>query len=466
MYHLLGGTRGEQGMRTEPSPRKMTAVALLACALVASLIWAAHAAAATQISLDPVSPVPYGGTASVTGTFSADVPLPPGIELSVSVWEPPGVWTTDGTASVRGDGSFAYSSEPLYGITRLLFGFAGDASLEPTSASCDVSVAARLGAPSVPLIVTKGYGFEVTGTLEPRHEAGSYPVILYGYRYEAGGWVRKIAARAMAIDEGGKTRYSVTMSLPYAGTWAVRARHRDVDHADSWSPLSKPVTVRTLPDATIWNRDGVLTVPERMFHRSNARQMVIATGVDIGYKYGTLRFFEYRNGDWVQLFSAPCRFGRNGLINGVLRKTGSLTTPTGIWLMPSYVFGQHSSAPSGTRMPYRHITPRSYWSAVPNATYNTWVESSSYVYGEHLIHYTTTYEWALSTGYNALPNQRVIGRGTAIFLHCYGTGLTAGCVSTAPANMVKVFRLLDPAKRRVFAIGTLQGSKSASIYTY
>ena len=39
--------------------------------------------------------------------------------------------------------------------------------------------------------------------------------------------------------------------------------------------------------------------------------------------------------------------------------------------------------------------------------------------GEHLINYTRTYEYALSTGYNAKPNTSVYGRGTGIFLHVW-----------------------------------------------
>jgi L,D-peptidoglycan transpeptidase YkuD (ErfK/YbiS/YcfS/YnhG family) len=95
------------------------------------------------------------------------------------------------------------------------------------------------------------------------------------------------------------------------------------------------------------------------------------------------------------------------------------------------------------------------------------VESSRAVYGEHLIDYSTAYEWALSSGYNSPPNQRVFGRGTAIFLHCFrGSYLTAGCISVSASDMVRVFRRLDPAKRRAFAIGTNRTGTSTSIYAY
>jgi L,D-peptidoglycan transpeptidase YkuD (ErfK/YbiS/YcfS/YnhG family) len=39
-----------------------------------------------------------------------------------------------------------------------------------------------------------------------------------------------------------------------------------------------------------------------------------------------------------------------------------------------------------------------------------------------------------------------VRRGGGIFLHANGTGATAGCVSLARSDLLRVLRWLDPAK--------------------
>jgi len=206
-------------------------------------------------------------------------------------------------------------------------------------------------------------------------------------------------------------------------------------------------------------------LPLQMAQTLGAQQMVIATGSRLGSTTGTLRVFNLVDGSWVETLSVPARFGKKGLIDGARRKEGSKTTPTGIWRMPNWVFGTGSSAPIGTAMGYRRITSRSWWSRKPGRTYNTWVEARSWP-GERLATARSAYEFAVSTGYNQRPNRCVYGRGTAIFLHVRGSGLTAGCIAISRADMIRVCRLLDPASRPVFAVGTLQRGRSTSIWAY
>jgi L,D-peptidoglycan transpeptidase YkuD (ErfK/YbiS/YcfS/YnhG family) len=193
--------------------------------------------------------------------------------------------------------------------------------------------------------------------------------------------------------------------------------------------------------------------------------MVLVRGAKIGSTTGTLSVLNLINGAWVEQLSVPARFGRNGLIDGVARREGSGTTPTGIWLIPDYTFGTHAQAPAGTRMGYRQITPHSWWSSLAGASYNTWVEADSWT-GEHLADYPSAYEFAVSTGYNALPNESVYGRGSAIFLHVQGSGLTAGCVAIDRSGMIRVCSLLDPARRPVFVVGTQDGSPTTGVDSY
>jgi L,D-peptidoglycan transpeptidase YkuD (ErfK/YbiS/YcfS/YnhG family) len=201
-------------------------------------------------------------------------------------------------------------------------------------------------------------------------------------------------------------------------------------------------------------------------------QLIVVTGAKLGSKSGTLSVFDKDGGRWHQVLTTAANFGATGLIDGAKRRQGHLNTPTGIWHIGSFVFGQHASAPSGTKMPYRHITSKSWWSSARNSTYNTWVNSSKAIDGEHLQDSKVQYEYAFDSGFNALPNARVIGRGTAIFIHCFepaGNALgayTHGCIAISRTAMLHVLALLDPSRQPTCAIGTLAARTPTSITSY
>jgi len=185
-----------------------------------------------------------------------------------------------------------------------------------------------------------------------------------------------------------------------------------------------------------------------------------------------LAVYNESDGHWVKLLSAPANFGAKGLVDGATRSSGHLQTPTGIWTIGRFLFGQHASPPAGTMMPYRHILRDSWWSEEHNATYNTWVSSMSAVSGEHLADAVVQYEYAFNSGYNSPPNQRVIGRGTAIFIHCAeppGNSLgkyTHGCIAVDRSVMKRLFTVLDPGRDPSCAIGTLEEGSPTSIWAY
>jgi L,D-peptidoglycan transpeptidase YkuD (ErfK/YbiS/YcfS/YnhG family) len=250
------------------------------------------------------------------------------------------------------------------------------------------------------------------------------------------------------------TAVSATRSTPTASTKprpsaAKPAAKKAAKPAATKKPAAQPVAPPAPP-----------APPMGMSHTlPGSTQMIVATGAKVGSTTGTLRIFNLRSGKWVQVFSAPCRFGTNGLIDGTQRTEGSRTTPTGIWQAGEFVWGWHATPPPGTTMPYRQTTQNIWWSDEPGSTYNTWVDSSQHISGEHLVDVKIQYEYAYSTGYNSPPNEVVQGRGTAIFLHVfdpptYHNGLSAGCVAVSRANMVKVFRVLEPQRHPSFAVGT------------
>ena len=372
------------------------------------------------------------------------------------------------TAGRDGDGRFSLQVAPsAQGRTVFRAVFGGDAVYQPADAQIVLEVRARLQAPAVPRTVGKGSAFQTSGLLAPPHPAGDAAVTIECYRLVSGTWTLRQTLAAPVTTTASGSVFGATIELPTAGTWRLRAAHQDAAHAQSRSPWSAGCTVTHGPDAPIWNRDGATTVPERMASRLNARRLVVVTGARLGSRDGRLRVFRYRDGDWLRTLSVPARFGEFGLTDGLTRRAGTRTTPTGIWRLPGFAFGIHRHGPDRLRLAWRHITARSWWSAENNATYNTWVETGRRIDGEHLADYPGPYEFAISSGYNAPPNPSVYGRGTAIFLHVIHAGYSGGCVMVARADVVRLLRQLDPAARPACAIGTTRaGRTSTSIWSY
>ena len=149
----------------------------------------------------------------------------------------------------------------------------------------------------------------------------------------------------------------------------------------------------------------------------------------------TLTLYNKVNGKWTEVLSSYCGYGLNGYKLASERREGDKTTPIGSFPLP-LAFGLGKNP--GTSMTYRQITKNSYWSGEYD-TYNTWVESSSYMSGEHLIDYAV-YKYAMAIGFNMDPV--VYKRGSAIFLHCKSPDhwYTAGCVSVPEDVMLDLLK--------------------------
>jgi L,D-peptidoglycan transpeptidase YkuD (ErfK/YbiS/YcfS/YnhG family) len=413
--------------------------------------------------------VDYGGSAVLSGHLAEGGA---GGALTVTFSIDGVTWAAAAAGALtdsNGDVALVVTPVAAHGATIFLVAFAGDSSFDPVEAQIVVGSRAALDTPVAPRTVGRSSPFTVTGLLRPRHSEGTTPVTIDCFRLESGVWVLRASFMATVGDEEGEgdaSRYSARVRLPSTGTWRLTASHADAAHAPSISPPSTRMKVTAGPDAPIWDRDGVTTIPEKMSSRLNARQLIVITGSGLGLRTGKLRVYEYRAGDWIRTMDVSTRWGENGLVNGLTRHAGTRTTPTGIWRLPGYAFGTNVRAPQGAKLNWRHITQRSWWSSEHNSTYNTWVETSRYVYGEHLADYPGPYEFAVSSGYNALPNTRVYGRGSAIFLHVVHPGYSAGCVMLSRANTIRLLRQIDPGRRPACAIGTLKSGTKTCIYGY
>ena len=413
--------------------------------------------------------VAFGGSAVLSGHLEAGGLAVADAPLTVAATTDGLVWSTVADPATDGGGAFSLpvTPGPAWTSTTYRVTFAGDAALLPSEATVLVGVEAGLGPPSVPHAVGRDSRFAVSGVLRPPHPAGTTAVTIHCFVLKAGEWVDRAAfgGAAEAVDDT-SSRYGGVVRLPSAGTWRLRVLHEDAGHARTWSAWSGSITVSARPDEPIWDRDGVTTIPERMVSRLNARQLIVITGRRLGARTGMLRLYDYVDGDWILRMAAPVKLGTYGLTNGLRRRAGSRTTPTGIWRMSQFAFGFHASAPSGCGLRWRRITRRSWWSARHDSTYNTWVESGRFVYGEHLTDYPRSYEFAVHTGYNALPNQRVFGRGTAIFIHVVHPGYSAGCILLARSDMIALLRQLDAGERLSCAIGTTRSGTPTCVFSY
>ena len=140
------------------------------------------------------------------------------------------------------------------------------------------------------------------------------------------------------------------------------------------------------------------------------------------------------DGSFTNALACYAGYGRNGLKLAAERQEGDGTTPIGSFPILT-AFGQVSNP--GTAMTWRQITPQSYWSG-EESTYNTWVESSTPIGGEHLQDYSICYEYAMAVGFNVNPT--VYKRGSAIFLHVKNpeTWSSSGCVSVERSRMLSL----------------------------
>jgi L,D-peptidoglycan transpeptidase YkuD (ErfK/YbiS/YcfS/YnhG family) len=162
------------------------------------------------------------------------------------------------------------------------------------------------------------------------------------------------------------------------------------------------------------------------------------------------------------------RIGYGGWVPAASRVQNTGTTPQGTFGLTT-AFGL--SADPGTALPYRRADADDHWVGDQRdpRTYNLFQPAASAGrtwrtgQAERLAAYPTQYQYAVVIDFNrpaastvawqAVQKQFVTSRpvnvrlGSAIFLHVNGAGSTAGCVSIARADMVRVLTWLDPARR-------------------
>ena len=143
------------------------------------------------------------------------------------------------------------------------------------------------------------------------------------------------------------------------------------------------------------------------------------------------------NGVWKQILSTPGFVGKNGLCPDADHVEGCGQTPVGVYHF-NKAFG--IAADPGCALPYIQVDDDIYWSGDPNYHYNEMMNINDYPDlvmddSEHIVDYEYQYQYCLNISFN---EEGTPGRGSAIFLHCFGPvkPYTGGCVAI-PENLMK-----------------------------
>ena len=171
----------------------------------------------------------------------------------------------------------------------------------------------------------------------------------------------------------------------------------------------------------------------------NVKQLFVVAAIEMDRTTATISLHERdENGQWKQVLSTPGFVGKNGLCADGDHKEGCAQTPAGIYHF-NKAFG--IAADPGCAIPYIQVDDNTYWSGDPDRQYNQMVDIRDVPDlvmddSEHIVEYEYQYQYCLNISFN---EEGTPGRGSAIFLHCFGPlkPWTGGCVAV-PENIMKI----------------------------
>ena len=171
----------------------------------------------------------------------------------------------------------------------------------------------------------------------------------------------------------------------------------------------------------------------------DAAQLFVVAGIGMDQTTATVSMHvKDESGVWKQILSTPGFVGKNGLCADADHREGCSQTPIGVYHF-NKAFG--IAADPGCAIPYLQTNDEIYWSGDPDYHYNEMVNIRDYPElamddSEHIVDYDFQYQYCLNISFN---EEGTPGRGSAIFLHCFGPTKpwTGGCVAI-PENKMKL----------------------------
>ena len=192
-------------------------------------------------------------------------------------------------------------------------------------------------------------------------------------------------------------------------------------------------------------------------------QIFVVAGLGMDQTTATVSMHQRdEEGNWKQILSTPAFVGKNGLCPDADHAEGCGQTPIG-----EYHFNKaFGIAPDpGCAIPYTQVTDDTYWSgdSREGMHYNEMVSFAEFPdldmeNSEHIVDYEYQYQYCLNISFN---EDGTAGRGSAIFLHCFGPTkpYTGGCVALPENIMRTVMEKVDP--NCVVVINTLENMGGA-----
>ncbi len=208
--------------------------------------------------------------------------------------------------------------------------------------------------------------------------------------------------------------------------------------------------IQTVTDSPAWVTDlPAAQDPQTM-------QLFVIAGMGMDQTTAVISMHQRdEDGSWKQILSTPGFVGRNGLCLDADHAEGCGQTPIGVYRF-NRAFGLAEDP--GCVLPYYQADEYTYWSGDPDRKYNQLVDIRAVPElalddSEHITDYKYEYRYCLNISFN---EDGTPGRGSAIFLHCFGDRkpYTGGCVAI-PENIMKLV-MQSVSKDCVVVIDTLE----------
>ena len=210
------------------------------------------------------------------------------------------------------------------------------------------------------------------------------------------------------------------LALLLCSIWTIAAAETEYTGGDELHAALQHVT-----DSPVW----VTNLPAAQ--DENTRQLFIVAGMGMDKTTASVSMHQRgEDGSWQQILSTPAYVGRNGLCLDADHAEGCGQTPIGVYRF-NRAFG--IAADPGCAIPYFQVDDNTYWSGDPDRFYNQMedireVPDLVMDDSEHIVDYEYQYQYCLNISFN---EEGTPGRGSAIFLHCFGPvkPYTGGCVA-------------------------------------
>ncbi len=209
---------------------------------------------------------------------------------------------------------------------------------------------------------------------------------------------------------------------------------------------AEPASMQCLTPETGASPEWVTSLPAAQ--DENVKQLFVVAGLGMDKTTATISMHQRKeDGTWEQILSTPGFVGKNGLCLDADHKEGCGQTPVGVYKF-NKAFG--IAEDPGCAIPYIQATDDTCWSGDVREGYhyNEMVSLSEFPdldmeNSEHIVDYLYQYQYCLNISFN---EDGTAGRGSAIFLHCFGPTkpYTGGCVAIPEYTMKMVMTNVDP----------------------